>query len=249
MDSITAIIHTYNEEDNICECIRSAKLLTNDVILIDMQSTDTTVLKARKCGATVYTTPQTLYVEPARAFGISMAHGNWVCILDADERMTKELAHELKTATNDTYTHYKIPRKNFFVGKKWLKHGGWWPDYQVRFIKKIAFQSWPSHIHSMPIITGNLGVSKNALTHLFHPSLHAMVKKTIIYEDIESQLLYVAKRTVTIRTFFRKFLGELFRRLIRKLGFLDGTLGIIESLYQGYSKTITWLFLFEKRRQ
>lgn len=249
MDSITAIIHTYNEEHAIIECIKSAKLLTNDIVVIDMESTDTTRLKAQRYGATVYTTTHAHYVEPARAFGISKAHGNWVCILDADERITPELAQELKKATVSIYTHYKIPRKNIFVGKQWLKHGGWWPDYQVRFIKKSAFQSWSSRIHSTPIITGNLDFSKYAFLHLFHPSLSAMVEKTIIYENIESQLLYAAGRIVTVRTLFRKFFGELYRRLIHKLGFLDGTLGIIESLYQAYSKTITWLFLFEKRRQ
>jgi len=249
MDSITAIIHTYNEENNISECIRSAQLLTDDIIIIDMESADSTVIRAKKYGTKVYSTPHRHYVEPARTFGISKASGDWVCILDADERMTKELAQELKMATNGLYTHFKIPRKNMFIGKKWLKHGGWWPDYQTRFINKHAFKSWSSHIHSMPVIGGKVGVCKNALTHLFHPSLHTMVEKTIVYEDIESQLLYVANRSVTIRTFFRKFLGELFRRLIRKLGFLDGTLGIIESLYQAYSKTITWLFLFERKRQ
>ena len=249
MDTITAVIHTYNEEHTIGECIKSAKLLTNDIIVIDMTSTDSTVLEARKHGGTVYTIAHTQYVEPARAYGINKAQGDWVCILDADEQMTPELATELKQSTQGVFTHYKVPRKNIFVGKKWLQYGGWWPDYQIRLIKKSAFQSWPSHIHSTPVITGKLGISKHGLLHLFHPSLHAMVEKTIIYESIEAQLLYSAGRKVSVRTFFRKFFGELFRRLVRKVGFLDGTLGIIESMYQAYSKTITWLFLYEKQRQ
>lgn len=249
MHTITAIIHTYNEEHNIDECIKSARLLTDDIVVIDMTSTDNTVLKAQKYGSTVYTITHTQYVEPAREYGIHKAKGDWVCILDADERMTSELATELKRSTQEIFTHYKIPRKNIFVGKKWLQYGGWWPDYQIRFIKKSAFQMWPTHIHSTPVITGSFGFATHALKHLFHPTLHAMVEKTCIYENIEAQLLYTAKRSVTTATFFRKFCGELFRRLVRKVGFLDGILGVIESIYQAYSKTITWLFLYEKRRQ
>ena len=74
-----------------------------------------------------------------------------------------------------------------------------------------------------------------------------MVEKTLLFEDIESDLLYEANKKVTIFTFFRKFLGELYRRLIKHPGFMDGTVGIIECIYQAYSKTITYLFLYEKK--
>lgn len=247
MHTITVVIHTYNEETNITDCIISAKHLTDDIVVIDMKSTDRTVLLAKKHGVVTHSFPHMLYVEPARKFGIQKARGEWVCILDADERITKNLAQEIQGMIDGKYTHYSIPRKNIFVGKKWLQHGGWWPDYQVRLIKKSALLQWSKHIHSQPHIEGEKGYFKNPMLHLFHPSIHNMVNKTVIYEDIESSLLYAAERKVAIRTFFRKFSGELMRRLIVKRGFLDGSLGIIESVYQAYSKTITWLLLYEKR--
>ena len=74
-----------------------------------------------------------------------------------------------------------------------------------------------------------------------------MVKKTIIFENIESDLLFKAKRKTGTGIFFRKFLAEIYRRLIRNLGFLDGPFGIIEAIYQAFSKTITYLFLYEKQ--
>ena len=76
-----------------------------------------------------------------------------------------------------------------------------------------------------------------------------MVKKTVIFEDIESNLLLKAKKTSGTKTFFRKYLAELYRRLIKNLGFLDGPFGIIESIYQAFSKTITYLFLYEKQNK
>ncbi|MBP7967293.1 glycosyltransferase family 2 protein [Candidatus Woesebacteria bacterium] len=249
--SITVVIHTHNEEKNIDECIQSAKLLTKDIVVIDMESKDHTRDIVKKKNIRIINFPFSTYVEPARKFGISQTKSDWIFILDADERMTAELAAEiLKTITDFslTYTFYKVPRKNIFGRKKWLKHGGWWPDHQIRLIQKKSFQNWPEKIHSTPEITGTMGFLKNAFLHYFHGDIESMVSKTMIYENIEAELLYKAGRTVKTITFYRKFFGELFRRLIRSRGYLDGTVGIIESIYQAYSKTITYLYLYEKKK-
>lgn len=247
---ITSIIHTHNEESNIVESIESARSLTDAVIVVDMESDDKTVDRAKKQGALVFSFPYHRYVEPARAFGISKARTDWVFILDADERMTKELAEEIKTTLSHTaFTYYKLPRKNIFANRKWLKYGGWYPDYQIRLIKKSALILWGKEIHAVPKMRGECGTLRAPLLHYFHPTLANMVDKTIIYEDIESDLLFQAHKRVHTVTFFRKFLGELYRRLIVRAGFLDGPFGIIESIYQAFSKTITYIFLYEKNRR
>lgn len=251
--NITVLIETYNEERNIAECIKSAQLLTQTVIVVDMQSTDHTVDIAKKMGTAVIPfDSHPLYVEPAREFGIKQVKTDWVMILDADERMTKELADEIKAVTDFnrfqpiSTTYYKIPRKNIFGAKKWLQHGGWWPDEQMRLIKISAFKRWPTNIHSTPQIDGKMGHLTEPFLHYFHGDIESMVEKTLIFEDIESELLYKAERQASTPTFFRKFLGELWRRLLKNKGFMDGKIGIIESIYQAFSKTITYLFLYEK---
>ena len=273
MKNLSVIIHSLNEEKNIGECINSAKLLTDEIILVDMESTDKTVEIAKNLNVSVFNFQiKSNYVEPAREFGIKKAKTDWVLILDADERITEELADEIKDVIrcnqieldrisketdcirlnpikSDFISSYKIPRKNIFAHIKWLKHGGWWPDYQIRLINKKSFVNWPKRIHSTPQIKGNLGFLKNPLTHYFHGDLSNMVKKTVIFEDIESDLLLKAKKTSGTKTFFRKYLAELYRRLIKNLGFLDGPFGIIESIYQAFSKTITYLFLYEKQNK
>lgn len=249
---ITTLIHTHNEEKNIKECIESARVLTESIIVIDMESTDKTVEIAKSEGVKIVTFPYSLYVEPARAFGIKQAETDWVFILDADERMTRELAEEIKTTVHPTSyqllatSYFKVPRKNIFGKKQWLKHGGWWPDHQVRLLNKKYLKEWPTRIHATPVFEGSMEYLNEPFLHYFHGNIEEMVNKTMIYEEIEAQLLFEAKRPVSTFTFFRKFAGELFRRLILKRGFLDGTYGIIESFYQAYSKTITYLFLFEK---
>ena len=261
--TVSAIIQTYNEEKNIGACIDSARMFTDKIIVVDMQSTDKTVDLAKKMGAEVFSFPHSSYVEPAREFGIQKANTEWVFLLDTDERITKKVAKEIlylieKTEsveeersdgrTESVKTHYKIPRKNIFGHLKWLKYGGWWPDYQIRLINKKSFKSWSKEIHSTPVITGETGYLQNPIEHYFHGDLESMVEKTIIFEDIESSLLFKASKKVKTSTFFRKFLGELYRRLIRSFGFLDGEIGIIESIYQAFSKTITYIYLYEKSR-
>jgi len=279
MEKITVIIYTHNEEKNINDCLESAKLLTDRIILIDMESSDKTLEIVKGHKVSVLNFPRSNYVEPAREFGIKQAKTDWVFILDADERMTKELAEEINSVisqiklksvisnqSNSDYrlpitdltdstdstdltdsTYFKIPRKNIFAGVKWLKHGGWWPDHQIRLINKKYFVNWPKRIHSTPVIKGSQGYLKNPLIHYFHGDLSGMVKKTTVFEDIESNLLFHAERSSGTGIFFRKFFAELYRRLLKNLGFLDGPFGIIESIYQAFSKTITYLFLYEKQ--
>jgi len=250
MDVITIVIEAHNEEGHIVDCINAAHLLSKNILVVDMESTDGTAALAARAGATVIPFPHHRYVEPARKFAVETAQTEWVMILDPDERMTPDLAKEIKRiASTDVCTHYRIPRKNIFAHAKWLKHGGWWPDYQLRLIHKPHFRDWPTRIHSTPLIEGDGGFLKHPFLHYFHGNLESMVGKTMLFEDIESELLYKAGRPVTTVTFFRKFMGELWRRIIRKAGFMDGDIGIIESVYQAFSKTITYLYLYEKKNR
>lgn len=248
--TIAVLIQTYNEKSHIEQCILSAKLLSSTIVVVDMESTDETTSIATQNGAQVVHFPHSHYVEPGRAFGLQQIKSDWVFILDADERITGELAEEIKKVIDTTScTYFKVPRKNMFGGAKWLQHGGWWPDEQMRLIKLSAFKSWPAQIHSTPHITGEMGHLSAAFEHHFHGNIENMVNKTLLFEDIESNLLYEAHKPVTTPTFFRKFVGELARRLVTKAGYLDGVIGIIESVYQAYSKTITYLLLYEKKNR
>jgi len=250
MSDVSILIQTHNEEQNIKACITSAKLLSNSVVVVDMESTDKTQEIAKNNEVIVISFPFSSYVEPGRAFGIQQIKSDWVFILDADERITQALADEIKKTISQTeYTYFKVPRKNMFGGKKWLQHGGWWPDEQIRLIKLSAFESWPTQIHSTPNIKGEIGHLSAPFEHHFHGNVETMVQKTLVFENIESDLLFAANKSVSTSLFFRKFFGELWRRFFRKEGFLDGTVGIIESVYQAYSKTITYLLLYEKKNR
>ena len=250
--SVTVIIHSFNSEKDIAECVESARLLTSKVHVIDMHSTDNTKSHAENAGAQVFLVKKYPYVEPVREEGIQTAQTSWVFLLDTDERITPELAQEIREllagATPGNVGYYKVPRKNMFAKITWLAHGEWYPDYQTRLIATSHFQSWPKAIHSTPVISGKEAYLKNPMLHYFHSDITSMVSKTIIFEDMESELLHEAKRDASTPIFFRKFFGELYRRLVRAQGFRDGTVGIMEGLYQAFSKTITYLYVYEKKK-
>lgn len=248
--NVTVVIQTYNEENNLKDCIESARHLTDDIVIVDTESTDNTVNLAKDMGIQVFTFPFSKIVEPAREFGVQRGNHDWVFLLDADERFTPELIDEIKEAIKTTeFTHYKVPRKEIFGKKTWLQYGGWWPNYIIRLIHKPSFQTWPKAIHSTPEVIGACGMLSHALLHYSKNDYEVIVNKTAVFEDQESDLLYKANKSVSTPIFFRKFFGEIYRRLIKKSGYKDGTIGIIESIYQGFSKTITYLYLYEKKHK
>ncbi|MCX7996244.1 MAG: glycosyltransferase family 2 protein [Patescibacteria group bacterium] len=241
------MIQTYNESALIHDCVQNARDVGDSVIVVDTGSTDDTVSRARAAHATVLSHPFVRYVEPARSFGVTHADGDWVFLLDADEYIPPELAAEIRTVIEaHVHNSYRVPRKELFGRKVWLRHGGWWPNHQIRLIRKEAFRDWPPAIHSTPIIEGSEGVLENPLLHFSKNDYARIVEKTTIFEDTEAELLAKAGRKATVPVFFRKFFGELYRRLIRDHGYLDGKIGVIESIYQAFSKTITYLYVYEK---
>ncbi|OGK16512.1 hypothetical protein A2690_04140 [Candidatus Roizmanbacteria bacterium RIFCSPHIGHO2_01_FULL_39_12b] len=247
MNDICVVISLYNEEKLIKDCIVSARKLTSNVIVVDTESTDNTAGVARSMGVKVYSYKKAPIIEPSRNFAIEKADAEWAYILDADERFSQELVDEIKHIIKETnFTHFKGPRLNMFAQKWPMKHGGWWPDPIVRLIKKNSFIKWPKEIHSTPVIKGEMGTLKSPLLHFSQGNLNEMVEKTIRFEDKESLLLYRGNRKASTLTFFRKFLAEFYRRFIRDKGILDGPTGLIASIYQAYSKTVTYLLLYEK---
>lgn len=249
MNNITVIIHSYSYS-SILECVQSAKLLTNHIYIVGEETRKEVKRDLEKLGVKVIYFPNPGIVEPARKFGIMQAKTPWIFLLDADEQISPLLAQEILNVIKDTsYGFFQIPRKELLFHSHWLKYGGWWPNYQTRLIQRRMFVDWPKHIHSTPVIKGKKGLLSESLLHYSQNDFSDIVNRTIVFESNESELLFKAKRHASTLTFFRKFLGELFRRLVRWQGFLDGSIGIIESIYQAFSKTITYLFLYERYKK
>jgi glycosyltransferase involved in cell wall biosynthesis len=238
-----------NEADDIADCLNSAHLLADEVIFVDMESSDQTKEIALDLADRVYSHPQVGYVEPARNFGIKKCRGDWVFVLDADERITPQLANFLKkkiSQVDDKVGAMAIARKNINFGF-WLKKGGWWPDYQVRFIRKKSFLNWPKEIHSFPQIKGKIINIDIPFLHLAIKNIEEMLERTIRYSKKEASLILAAGQKTSFFLMVRRMMGEFWRRGIKKQGLLAGPAGIIQVIYQTFSVFITQAQVWEKQ--
>jgi len=251
---LSAIVITRNEEERIRECLKSL-FFANEIIVVDSGSIDKTVDIAKKYGAIVVEKTNSNFSD-SRNRGAKMAKGNWLLYVDADERVTPALKKEiLSQITNhqarsaklrlSPITSYAIPRRNFLLGHE-MKYGGWWPDYVLRLIKRKALKMWKGELHEQPEIDGKAGKLKNPLIHNTHRSLTTMIAKTNEWSEIEAKLMYDSNHPkMNITRFFTAAFREFWYRAIRRKGFLDGSVGIIEIIYQVFSRFVSYAKLWE----
>lgn len=242
--NISAVIIAKNEAKKIKECIESLRWIS-EVVVIDSGSEDQTIEIAKKLGAKVFVYKGGDFSD-WRNEGAKRAEGEWLLYVDGDERITPELRDEIvKTLENSLADIYAIPRKNVILGKEML-HGGWWPDYVKRLIKKSSLEKWEGSLHEEPRVKGSLLHLKKPMIHLKHDNLSEMVEKSNKWSAVEAKLLFDAGHPpMAWWRFLRIMIGELFYRLILLRGILDGPEGVIYSFYQTWSKFLTYAKLWE----
>ena len=222
-------------------------------------SYDKTLLK--KCLASLSWADELIRVETGsipgsfsgwRNYGSKKAKGDWLFYVDSDEYVTPELKNEILSVIKNyklkiVNCAFAIPRSNILLGRR-MRWGGWWPDYVVRLIRKDSLIKWEGELHEQPKIKGEVSKLKNPLIHNSHRSLSEMVEKTNKWSEIEAELLFKSGHPkMNIFRFISSGFREFWYRGVRKFGFLDGTVGVIEVFYQTYSKLITYAKLWEKQ--
>ena len=120
--------------------------LADEIIIIDNKSSDKTAEIAKRHKAKVFEKENNLMLNINKNYGFTKASGDWVLYLDADERITPELAGEITLVVdNSQVVAYWISRKNIIFGK-WIKHAGWHPDYQLRLFKRDGGKFPEQHV-------------------------------------------------------------------------------------------------------
>lgn len=252
MNKISVVINTKNEEKNLPRALASVKDLADEIVLVDMFSTDDTVAIAKKAGARVYTYRSMGYVEPARNFAISRASGDWILILDADEGIPPSLAEKLKKviASDKSVNFYRLPRKNIIFGK-WIKHARWWPDYNIRFFRKEAVR-WSEIIHSVPETHGT-GVDLPpeeswAIIHYHYDSIEQYIERMNFYTTKHAELLVKDGYKFFWRDLIKKPTNEFLSRYFFGQGYKDGVHGLGLSLLQAFSELILYLKVWQAEK-
>ena len=180
-----------------------------------------------------------------RNIGAKKAKSDWLFYIDFDEEVTPKLREVITSVVqSNNFSAYAFPRRNIFLGHE-MHWGGWKPDYVLRLIRKDNLKNWTGELHEQPIVDGNICNLKEPLVHVSHRSLTEMVEKTNKWSEIEAKLLFDSGHPQMNAFRFSAGFREFWYRGVIKLGFLDGTVGVIEIIYQVFSRLITYSKLWE----
>lgn len=245
---ITALVHTYNEGKNIERCLLSLVDWVDEIVVVDMGSTDGTVDIAKRHNVKIFNFPYTGFVEPARNFGIEKAKGEWLIILDADEEIPRILVNSLKKIVKEDQADFcRLKRKNI-IFNKWIKHAGWWPDYQIRFFKK-GFVTWTDKIHGIPLTRGRgLDISQSddcCIIHHNYQTLEQYIIRCNRYTSIAAKDLYLSDQRFSFPRLISSSATEFVNRFFAREGYKDGLHGLALAILQGFSEMVVQLKIWE----
>jgi len=241
---VSCVIITKNEEENIEECLRSVYHWAEEIIVVDDQSTDRTVELAGKYAERVFS--RRMDVEGRhRNWAYAQARNDWVLSLDADERVTEELKHEIaQTVGKETeFAGFTIPRRNL-LGSYWLKWGGQYPAAQLKLFRKNKFRWEEVQVHPRAFLDGRCGHLKKDLIHYSWRDFTHFFNKVNSQSTLEAKKWIYTKRKMSLSHALWRAVDRFFRKFIRKKGYRDGFYGFIaaisDSIYQIQSYAKYW---------
>jgi glycosyltransferase involved in cell wall biosynthesis len=239
--TLSVIIIAKNAEKKLNKCLNSLSF-SNEIIVLDSGSSDRTKEICRQFTTLVFETDwQGFGVQKNRA--LEKATGEWILSIDTDEEITEELALEIQTAIREEkHTAFYMPRLSNYCGK-WMKHGGWYPDYVLRLWKRGMAHFTNDLIHEKVVVKkGEIGYLKQPLLHYAYDDLNSVLNKVNSYSMIGAQMAFEKGKKSSLSKAILHGLATFIKSYIFKLGFLDGREGFIlavsnaEGCYYRYLK-------------
>jgi glycosyltransferase involved in cell wall biosynthesis len=249
MALLSAIVITKDEAANIGDCL-DCLAFCDERIVLDCGSNDATVEIARQKGARVE------YREwqgfgPQKNHALSRATGAWVLTIDADERVTPELAAAIKGAIADGGADgFEFPRLSSFCGRP-IYHAGWYPDYVLRLFRRGRAKFADVVVHERVLCDGVVKRLSPPLLHDTMPRLEDALSRIDRYSTDKAQMLVQSGRRITFMTGIGHGLFAFLRSYVLRAGFLDGAEGFLlavvnaEHSYYPYMKA----WLLKRKRQ
>jgi glycosyltransferase involved in cell wall biosynthesis len=247
--TISVVIITKNEEASIERCLRSVNW-ANEVIVLDSGSTDRTVEISQELGARVSVTADWPGFGPQKNRALTLATGDWVLSLDADEWVTAELRDEILNVISrpDGAVAFRVPRLSSFCGRL-MRHSGWWPDYVTRLFRRGAARFSDDVVHERVITEGKTGTLRSPIMHETFVDLDELLQKMNNYSSLAAQEMGHGGRKAGLAGAVLRGLWAFIRTYFLRGGFLDGREGFMlavataEGTYYRYAK----LMLLEKK--
>ena len=247
---ISAVIITHNEEQNIEDAIRSLDW-ADEILVIDSESSDRTCDLARSLGARVITNPWPGFSDQ-KQLGVDSAANDWIFSLDADERVSKELRSEIESIRSNGAgaTGYRIPRLSFYVGRP-IKHGGWYPDHQLRLFDRRK-AGWNGAVIHESVKMSDGSEATELRGEILHYTVRSVEEHNRMiaerYAPLGAQKMYEeGRRTSPLKAVFAAWFAFV-RAYFLKLGILDGFAGFCIAYFAAHHAFMKHALLLELQR-
>ena len=226
---ITTVILTKNEDKNITDCIKSI-LWSDEILVIDDNSTDETVNIAKKLNCTVITHPLKNNFSEQRNFALQEAKGDFVFFLDADERVSDALCQEIisSVSLNSQYEGFYLKRRDFMWGKE-LKFGETGNIKLLRLGRKGAGR-WEGNVHERWVMQGGTAEMSSSIQHFPHQTISEFLAEINFYTSIRAKELFKEGVRVSWLSILVYTKGKFLVNFVLKRGFLDGIPGLIMAM-------------------
>ncbi len=241
---ITAVMIVRDEAENIIDALKSLEF-ADQIIVADTGSTDNTMKLAVEAGAEVHSiTFNGFGTTKNRA--LDLCNGEWIFSMDADERVTPELAERIVKAANldSEFVAFKINRLTCFIGKP-IRHSGWYPDHITRLFKRDRARFSELPVHEKVEVDGPVGHINGLLLHYSYHSIAGYLDKLNEYSTLSAEMMYRRGRKPRLADLLFRPPLVFLKMYIFKAGFLDGYYGFLLAVLSSYHAFIK----FSKLRQ
>jgi glycosyltransferase involved in cell wall biosynthesis len=242
---LSVILITRNEAHHIADCLRSVAF-ADEWIVVDSNSTDGTREIAERLGARVAQTDDWPGFGAQKNRALAMAQGRWVFSIDADERVTDELAASIRRVvaadTSGQEAHassqvgavgavgYELSRLSSFCGQ-WMRHGDWYPDRVLRLFRRGAGRFSDDLVHERLIVEGPVARLDGELLHDSMPTLDDAIAKMNRYSAGRALDKVRAGKRGGLAAALSHGVWAFVRCYLLRRGFLDGRLGFVLAVY------------------
>jgi len=234
VNRLSVTIIAWNEEERLRACLESIAW-ADEIIVLDAESTDKTVQLAREFTDKIWVRPWPGFAAQ-KNFALAQANGEWVLSVDADERVTPELRERICRIlrSNGPADGYSIPRKNIFWGA-WVRHGGLYPDYQLRLFRRAAGRFVDSAVHESVLVEGHVETLAEPMLHHSYRGLEDFVARSNRYSTLAAHQIVSRGGRPGLGALVLRPLGRFLSMYVLHAGFLDGWRGfVLAVLYANY---------------
>ena len=248
MHPISATLITYNEERNIAEALESLSGV-EEIVVVDSGSTDSTLEICRRFTDKIFHRDWTGYVDQ-KNFAVEKAVHNWIFSLDADERASSELQSEIRALepAENGCSGYRIPRVTFFMGR-WIKHGAWYPDTQLRLFDRAHGKWEGGRVHESVKLRGRSELLKGEIQHYTYRNLSEYLQRLEIYSGLAALEYRDQGKSTNPLNLLAKPFAAFVHSYVLKRGFLDGTPGFAAAVMGSVSVFFKHAKLYELKRK